>query len=352
MKPKVSVIVPVYNVKAYLPQCLDSLVNQTLKDIEIICVDDASTDGSLQVLEEYSKKDNRLVVITQQVNHGVGAARNAALEAASGDYIMFCDPDDWYELYACEVAYNQIVKNKNDVVVFNFRQYSEKNKNYRDCDWRILPFKGQFNNPNIILGDVPNYMQAPYAWAQIYSRKYINKNNIRFADQRLCEDVIFYVKAMVGANSISVITEPLYVYRAREGSISHNYNIYWADLFKARYDCLAFLEQQHDKECVYPFLIYSFNTLSNWYNLINKKKPKIAKDFYAEIKKYYQLLVAKYDISSIAKYINNYDEIIFICNNSWKQKVIKDFFRSFFYTRVTNDHKIVNVLGIKIKRKL
>ena len=93
MMPKVSVIIPVYNVEKYLKQCLDSVVNQTLKDIEIICVNDGSTDNSLEILEEYAQKDNRIIIISQE-NQGQSVARNIALEKATGEYVGFVDSDD------------------------------------------------------------------------------------------------------------------------------------------------------------------------------------------------------------------------------------------------------------------
>ena len=99
--PKVSVIIPVYNVEAYLRQCLDSVVNQTLKDIEIICVDDGSTDGSAAILKEYATKDERIKILTQS-NSGAGAARNAGIARATGEWITFSDADDWIEPDAIE----------------------------------------------------------------------------------------------------------------------------------------------------------------------------------------------------------------------------------------------------------
>ena len=95
--PKISVIIPVYNTEKYLEQCLESVINQTYKDLEIICVNDASTDNSFDVINEYSKKDSRIKYINFETNKGVSAARNVGLEAATGDYICFIDSDDWIE---------------------------------------------------------------------------------------------------------------------------------------------------------------------------------------------------------------------------------------------------------------
>ena len=107
MNCRVSVIVPVYNVEKYLKQCLDSLINQTLEDIEIICVNDGSTDSSLNILEEYQNKDNRIKIISQE-NKGVSAARNLGLKNAKGEYLLFIYADDWVELNALEELFNNI----------------------------------------------------------------------------------------------------------------------------------------------------------------------------------------------------------------------------------------------------
>ena len=109
--PKVSVIIPVYNVEQYLRECLDSVVNQTLKEIEIICVDDGSTDNSLEILKEYAKKDKRITVIVQKNLHA-GVARNAGLTVAKGEYIHFLDSDDWLDKNTYEDLYN-LIKSKN-----------------------------------------------------------------------------------------------------------------------------------------------------------------------------------------------------------------------------------------------
>ena len=115
MAPKVSVIVPVYNVEKYLPHCLDSLVNQTLKDIEIICVNDGSTDGSLAILQRYAAKDKRIKIIDKE-NEGAEAARNNALDTASGTYIAFVDSDDWVENIYLEEQISLLEENNADMV--------------------------------------------------------------------------------------------------------------------------------------------------------------------------------------------------------------------------------------------
>ena len=104
---------------------MDSVINQTLKDIEIICVDDVSTDNSPQILDEYAQRDERIIIIHQK-NNGPGVARNLALTKVKSDYIMFLDPDDWFEHDACETAYNHISKNNNDMAMFGYYRYIQE----------------------------------------------------------------------------------------------------------------------------------------------------------------------------------------------------------------------------------
>lgn len=118
-KPHISIIVPVYNVEDYLPKCLDSVLNQTMEDIEIICVNDGSKDDSLYILNEYAKKDER-IIIHNQLNAGVSVARNNGLKLVRGDYYMFLDSDDWLDPETCEVAYTTILANRADCLMFSY----------------------------------------------------------------------------------------------------------------------------------------------------------------------------------------------------------------------------------------
>ena len=125
---KVSIIIPVYNVERYLPKCLDSVINQTLRDIEIICIDDCSTDGSYEILQEYASKDDRIIVLKQETNQGQGVARNRGIDIAKGEYIGFVDPDDWIELDMYEKMYNQAKNLNSEIVICNINRYNEESK--------------------------------------------------------------------------------------------------------------------------------------------------------------------------------------------------------------------------------
>lgn len=125
-KGKISIIVPVYNVEPFLRKCIDSLINQTYKDLEIICVNDGSKDRSLEILKEYAAKDNRIIVINKK-NEGVAAARNDAMKMTKGEFIMFADGDDWLELNACERLIGIMKEYNPDVVMYSYyREYTNK----------------------------------------------------------------------------------------------------------------------------------------------------------------------------------------------------------------------------------
>lgn len=113
---KVSIIVPIYNVEKYLKRCLDSLVNQTLNDIEIICINDGSTDGSLEILNEYGRRDDRIVIINQE-NSGLSATRNKGIDIAKGQFIGFVDSDDWVSKDYFEKLYNSAIQNEAEIAV-------------------------------------------------------------------------------------------------------------------------------------------------------------------------------------------------------------------------------------------
>ena len=174
--PKVSILVPIFNVEKYLRQCLDSIINQTLKDIEIICINDGSTDTSPEIIEEYAKSDPRFVVINK-TNSGYGDSMNRGLEKASGEYIGIVESDDWVDVDMFENLYNIAIKNDVEVVKSNFYFYSglgDTNKKF------------QLVNPvdtNKVINPIEtNSVFFPQAaiWTGLYKKSFLNKNNVTF----------------------------------------------------------------------------------------------------------------------------------------------------------------------------
>lgn len=210
---KISVIIPVYNSENLLPQCLDSVIKQTLGDIEIICVDDGSTDNSLNILKEYEKKDNRIKVFTQK-NSGAGTARNKGMDEAQGEYIAFLDSDDWLELDALEKLYNHITSNNAEVTLFNAIEHKPNNQfNKRiyfrkdeKIDYNNYTFDYHFDKNLVMNGKL-------VIWSKFYKTSFIKDNNLRFYDHEIFNDVQFHIQTMLRAKRVSYLPDILYNYR-------------------------------------------------------------------------------------------------------------------------------------------
>ena len=222
--PKISVIVPVYNVEKYLLECLDSIINQTLKEIEIICVNDGSTDNSLSILKEYASKDERIKIIDKE-NEGQGYARKVGLDIAKGKYILFCDSDDYYsELTAFEELYNYIEKVKVDVVIFELIRY-RKNIGFYDANgdpFDTHPQKEVFSYLDIDLDNILAF--RAYVWRKIYSKKFFDcYKDWYFPKNIFYEDIPFHFQIITRAK-MSYINKKFYVYRNRNNSVIHIMN--------------------------------------------------------------------------------------------------------------------------------
>lgn len=205
--PKVSVVVPVYNVSNYLDEALNSVENQTYKNMEIICINDGSTDNSLKILESHAQKDGRIKIINQE-NKGVSEARNVGIRAAIGKYIYFFDPDDVLAPYIMEKSVNLLEKHGADMLEFKYlrRSYCDK-VNFPKCSYsnskvRIYEYKAKNNPFRVFNGTIK-------VWACVYKRSFLNENSIWFnEDIRISEDLLFnfmcraYIKKMIKYDGI------------------------------------------------------------------------------------------------------------------------------------------------------
>ncbi|MBP5469106.1 MAG: glycosyltransferase family 2 protein, partial [Candidatus Riflebacteria bacterium] len=184
-KTAVSLIVPVYNVEPFLKECLESLINQTLKNIEIICVNDGSTDGSLSILEEYAKKDKRIKVINQE-NKGLPVARREATKIAKGEYLQFVDSDDYIDLDACEALYTYAKLYNSDMLSFTAIDFNNETRIETRTPYHSLVWVPKYINPVFNWKDIKPYLTsyAGTACLTIYRRKFLEDNKIEWVDKR------------------------------------------------------------------------------------------------------------------------------------------------------------------------
>lgn len=217
---KVSIIVPVYNVERYLAKCLDSCINQTFDDIEIICVNDGSTDRSLSVLEAYARLDDRIKIIAKE-NGGLSSARNTGVKVAGGDYILYVDSDDFISQIAVESSYKNAVENNSDVVLFDYF-LDVPNPQFRNV-LTINAYGDKYVNSPFNIDNIENtvYKYTPIAaWTKLYKREFLEKNNIVFKEGVYYEDVPYWAEVLIKANRITYLNQPLYSYFVgRDGQI-------------------------------------------------------------------------------------------------------------------------------------
>lgn len=216
-QPLVSIIVPVYNVEKYIERCLDSIVSQTYRNLQIIVVNDGSPDNSEIIIEQFKKNDNRIVYIKRQ-NGGLGAARNTGLEAAKGEYVCFIDSDDWVSKQYVERLVQVLLRDDSQIAVCNMI--------YIFSDYSVRP-----RTPKILSEDIITAEQALrkefigkeyrfHAPNKFCKRSLFEDNNIRFSEGKLYEDIMTTYKLFLAAKKVSLLPYDLYFYfQGREGSI-------------------------------------------------------------------------------------------------------------------------------------
>ena len=225
--PLVSVIVPVYNSAEYLVECLNSVVNQTLRDIEILCINDGSTDGSPEILRQYQEKDSRIRLINQE-NRGLSCARNAGISASSGKYIYFLDSDDILKLDAMEILYNRMEEDKLELLCFDTEPFAEEDlqqKTFETYQYYKVYYKREHAYPGIYSGPgmgtalIENKEFLPMPSLSIINREHMERDHLMFYEGILHEDNLFAICNYFTAKRAAYLPEVLHFRRIRENSI-------------------------------------------------------------------------------------------------------------------------------------
>ena len=316
--PKFSIILPVYNVEKYLKECLNSLVNQTFTDFEAICINDGSTDNSLEILNEYANMDSRFKVISQE-NQGQGVARNYAIDIAAGDYLLFVDPDDYIDLNALELINNQFQQTDVDIVYFDYYQFKDARKQQKITSFYTQARKHL--NFEVENGMIYNWNEINNAdllsihigvWSKAYSLNFIKNNKIQFAPNRHGEDSIFSISAMLLAKRVLYFEKALYHYRQRGGSAVNSASEENFCVFDNLKGIKSFLEEHnlYEKYKI-AFLKYQIYSLNFHYSNI----PEESCDRYLEC---CRKILSEHDYKELLKEIrlkNSFFENIFSVKN-------------------------------------
>lgn len=274
---KISIIIPVYNVSKYINKCLDSIINQTYTNLEILIIDDGSTDNSLDICNSYAKKDHRIKVIHQK-NSGVSKARNIGLSFITGDYVMFIDADDWLELDACFLLIKEIISKKKDIIIYNFyKEYLNntiKNDNYNE---KIKTKNDIYKLQATILSSSMNLFDTSikgmgFTWNKIIKVEFIRKNNIKFLLERkkaVFEDVLFYYQLLENTNKVGFYNKYLYHYRILNTSATRGYNNQIMEINNEIFNTISLYQKKHKNDLYYydSFYVRIINNLCFSFNI-------------------------------------------------------------------------------------
>ncbi|MEE1475929.1 MAG: glycosyltransferase [Fusobacterium sp.] len=305
---KVSVVVPVYNVEKYLDRCIQSILNQTLKEIEIILIDDGSPDSCPKICDQYAKKYNKIKVVHKE-NQGLGFARNSGIEIATGEYIAFVDSDDFIEKNMFEYMYKISIENEVDMCMAGYYIYNTRNNIKKEIKITTENIILTENEAKLcacrMIGNLPEELRDEYygmsVWKNLYSLEFLRKNNIKFNSEReyVSEDAIFHLNCVPKMKRIIIIPKSFYNYCDNSDSIT---------LTK------TFRESKFEE---YKKLYFKEIEILTEYNEIEEDKFYIARMFLGNTRAYIKQL-EKSKVSIIYKF----QQINKICNDSFLQGIL------------------------------
>lgn len=314
-EPIISIIVPVYNVENYLKRCIESILNQTFTDFELILVNDGSTDGSGIICKEFSSVDDRIKVINKN-NGGLSSARNSGIEIARGKYISFIDSDDYINNNMFEILYREIIFSNSDISICNYCKVSDYNRPVdNNLQYKSQIFEGKENILNQLCDE--KRMQFTVAWNKLYDKSLFN--SIRFKEGKLHEDEFIAHEILDKANKVIYIESDLYYYYQREDSIMKKFNIDRLDFLDAIKERIEYfkknnympLKEKTEKLYLEMFFCY--------YNIIkNEKSSKVLYELRKKIIKHKILLFKNNKILIKEKLLL----LLFVINPSLYRKIL------------------------------
>ena len=246
---KVSIVVPVYNAERYLRKCLDSLINQTLDDYEIIVVNDGSIDSSQDIIDAYQAKYPCIKSFTKE-NGGISSARNMGLKYANGEYIAFVDSDDFVELFFLEKMYDKAKNTNSDVVICDYYATNNEEKRYMKCHMNYSPDE-----------KVEYLLSPPMVWSKLIRKEVMDK--VKFTEGIYYEDLDICARLLPYINKVSFVDEPLYnYYLQHSGSImtQKDFNNHLLDIFTVLENSKRLLEVDYFREIEYIYITHLLRT--------------------------------------------------------------------------------------------
>ena len=296
----ISVIIPVYNVEDYLNVCLNSVLSQSYQNFEIICIDDASTDSSLEILEYFAQKDSRVKILKNDSNHGPGYSRNKGLEIAEGKYISFLDGDDWFSPNTFEILVKKIEQDNLDVLMFRNIVYYESPHDFGFEKYYDMEFMNEFNNKVFNHWDLDKtklFDISNAVWNKFYLKSFLDENNIRFPGENLIhEDNPFFYKVITKAKRISIIDEYLHNRRRRFGSIMTFNNERLFDNIDVMFKIFDIFFEDKKLYEYYKKEVLTYIFAKIFVVKYNQIEDEFKEEFYKRVQDAYKVYMKKYNL--------------------------------------------------------
>lgn len=317
--PKISVIIPIFNAEKYLEKCLKSIINQTFDDIEIICVNDGSTDKSLDILNRFSKKDKRFKIFSTK-NNGQGSARNFGLKKAAGEYVSFVDADDWISEDSFELLYEKAKSFDLDILFFQMINYINSTGSLVETE--LYNYSVFLNNLDINIPfsyvDIKDYLFqiAVCPVSKLYKKSFLDKNDLFFNENMIFEDNVFFYNAFLKAKNVSFIDKKLYYRRRHSESVTQNISEKSFDIILATNEMLKLFKNNNWYNQFKEGLInHTFSMILEWFFKVN---VILQVDFFVKIK--FESMALNELCDDFKNYLNDEQSIIhelFIKNNHY-----------------------------------
>lgn len=351
---KVSIIIPIYNVEKYLRECLDSVVNQTLSEIEIICVNDGSKDNCLEIIQEYAKVDSRIKILNKD-NSGYGDSMNKGIELATGEYIGIVEPDDYVEKDMFQKLYSKAKEYDADIVKSNFFILQDSNKDKKITLVMLDESKKYYDKLLSPIKNLNVYRFPMYTWSGIYKREFINKNNIKHntTPGASFQDNGFFFQTFSLAKTVYFINEAFYYYRwdnpNASGNQSRRNNLIKS---KKEYDFIRTFVDKHSE--LNPNILYAYNwqkfhMYSSWID--DTSVDLFVQMAHQEFKAAYRNKEINYNLYSREqkRMLKTIIEHPYRYNDIWNKQDSNKFYQNIFSIKNEGVHKVIMLLGMKFK---
>lgn len=349
--PKVSVVIPIYNVERYLRQCLDSVITQTLKDIEIICVDDGSPDNCGAIIDEYAQKDNRIVAIHKE-NGGYGSAINYGFSIAKGEYVGIVESDDWIAPNMYELLYNKAIQTGSEIVKGAFWNVEDSVNDKKSISKFVVNLYNR--HETFTLEEDPEILSYfASIWSSVYKRDWLQKYNIKMVeDIKPYEDMPFLAEVFAHANQISLLPTPVYFYR--KDAVNSSCNTVKRTIVnyipqRARVRDIFINNNKYSENLKEYYWRIAYLGAMDFYN---KPNNKFRKEFFYRMKNLFKHYIEDH---CELKYLNEHHkkDFINVINMSYELYSFNLFIKKVlqFIFSITNSerHKVITIFGIKLK---